>query len=259
LRGLRIVRPISKSIRIAASRQPTLRYPWDGELAEPRGDHLKIAIVNAADKIGIELFEFPKHVTPENNLEYWKTGIFHFCITDPDVEQLARKTVEPVANSACPSDIIIQGGNRTAWFTARIPGQHNRDLLALLRADLLRGRLPIKAGRRPQTGVSATVRFTEGIKSAVSGPRALLPSRVGEFLRFCLSLVMHARADAQVPFECCRQLMRLLFDNGGSSLVSEAAQGRNTTLSRSPPTGLGQSLDRFTSGCRATAVPRYSD
>jgi len=29
-----------------------------------------------------------------NNFEYWKTGVFHFCVQDPDVEGLAAKIIE---------------------------------------------------------------------------------------------------------------------------------------------------------------------
>ena len=29
-----------------------------------------------------------------DNFEYWKTGIFHFCVQDPDVEGLAERIVE---------------------------------------------------------------------------------------------------------------------------------------------------------------------
>lgn len=29
--------------------------------------------------------------SPKNNFEYWKIGIFHFCVQDPDVEGLAQK------------------------------------------------------------------------------------------------------------------------------------------------------------------------
>lgn len=54
----------------------------------------RIAHLSTADKIGIELFEFPNAERRENNLEYWKTGIFHFCVQDPDVEGLVRKIVE---------------------------------------------------------------------------------------------------------------------------------------------------------------------
>ncbi len=53
----------------------------------------KIAHLATSDKIGIELFEFPNNEAPENNFEYWKTGIFHFCVQDPDIERLVEKIV----------------------------------------------------------------------------------------------------------------------------------------------------------------------
>ena len=43
---------------------------------------------------------------PENNFEYWKTGIFHFCVQDPDVEGLAEKIVAAGGKSACPNPVI---------------------------------------------------------------------------------------------------------------------------------------------------------
>lgn len=30
---------------------------------------------------------------PENNFEYWKTGVFHFWVQDPNVEELAERIV----------------------------------------------------------------------------------------------------------------------------------------------------------------------
>lgn len=53
----------------------------------------RIAHLSTADKVGIELFEFPETETPENNFEYWKVGIFHFCVQDPDVEGLVEQIV----------------------------------------------------------------------------------------------------------------------------------------------------------------------
>ncbi|UOQ83429.1 lactoylglutathione lyase family protein [Gracilibacillus salinarum] len=53
----------------------------------------RIAHLSTSDKVGIEMFEFANNETPENNFEYWKTGIFHFCVQDPDVEGLAEKIV----------------------------------------------------------------------------------------------------------------------------------------------------------------------
>ncbi len=54
----------------------------------------RIAHLSTGDKIGIELFEFPHNEKPENNFEYWKTGIFHFCIQDPDIEGMVQKIIE---------------------------------------------------------------------------------------------------------------------------------------------------------------------
>lgn len=54
----------------------------------------KIAHMATSDKIGVEIFEFPNACKPDNNFEYWKSGVFHFAIQDPDIEGLVRKIVE---------------------------------------------------------------------------------------------------------------------------------------------------------------------
>ncbi|MDG5472294.1 lactoylglutathione lyase family protein [Jeotgalibacillus sp. ET6] len=54
-------------------------------------EEFRIAHLSTGDKIGIELFEFPQSEKPDNNFEYWKTGIFHFCVQDPDIEGLVKK------------------------------------------------------------------------------------------------------------------------------------------------------------------------
>lgn len=54
----------------------------------------RIAHLATGDKVGVELFEFPQNEKPENNFEYWKTGIFHFCIQDPNIEELVEKIIE---------------------------------------------------------------------------------------------------------------------------------------------------------------------
>lgn len=53
----------------------------------------KIAHLSTGDRIGVELFEFDNQEQPENNFEYWKTGIFHFCVQDPNLEELVEKIV----------------------------------------------------------------------------------------------------------------------------------------------------------------------
>jgi lactoylglutathione lyase family protein len=53
----------------------------------------RIAHLSTGDRIGVELFQFPNQKNPEDNFEYWRTGVFHFCVQDPNVEELADKIV----------------------------------------------------------------------------------------------------------------------------------------------------------------------
>ena len=43
--------------------------------------------------IGLELFQLldPPHERREPSLEYWKSGFFHICVTDPNIEELATR------------------------------------------------------------------------------------------------------------------------------------------------------------------------
>ena len=54
---------------------------------------LSIAHLSTAEGIGIELFQFhkPKSTRRKQNFDYAKTGIFHICVTDPDIHGLAKK------------------------------------------------------------------------------------------------------------------------------------------------------------------------
>ena len=53
----------------------------------------RIAHLSTGDRVGVELFQFRQQVNPEDNFEYWKTGVFHFCVQDPNVEELAERIV----------------------------------------------------------------------------------------------------------------------------------------------------------------------
>lgn len=63
---------------------------------------LRIAHLSTADRVGIELFEFQGNYAPEDNLDYRRHGVFHFCVQDPDVEGLARKIVEAGGKQRMP-------------------------------------------------------------------------------------------------------------------------------------------------------------
>ncbi len=70
----------------------------------------RIAHLSTGDRVGVELFEFPNNEPRDNNLEYWKTGTFHFCVQDPDVEELVEK-------------IIAHGGKQRMPIRHYYPGE----------------------------------------------------------------------------------------------------------------------------------------
>ena len=63
------------------------------EVFGEKWEKFKIAHLSTGDRIGVEIFEFKNQENPKDNFEYWKTGIFHFCVQDPDVEGLAERIV----------------------------------------------------------------------------------------------------------------------------------------------------------------------
>jgi Glyoxalase/Bleomycin resistance protein/Dioxygenase superfamily len=50
-----------------------------------------VAHLSSANGVGIELFQFIKSAVevPANTFKYWRTGIFHFCLTARDIEAAA--------------------------------------------------------------------------------------------------------------------------------------------------------------------------
>lgn len=72
-------------------------------------EKFRIAHLSTGDRVGVEIFEFKAAAKPENNFEYWKTGVFHFCVQDPDVEGLAEKIVAAGENSGCRFVSIFRG------------------------------------------------------------------------------------------------------------------------------------------------------
>jgi lactoylglutathione lyase family protein len=62
----------------------------------------RIAHLSTSDKIGVELFEFPTKSKTDGKFEPFKTGLFHFCVQDPDIEGLAQKIVEAGGKQRMP-------------------------------------------------------------------------------------------------------------------------------------------------------------
>ncbi len=49
--------------------------------------------LNSGNQVGFEIIEYvePKAQRHQENFEYWKSGITHLCITDPNIEDLCNK------------------------------------------------------------------------------------------------------------------------------------------------------------------------
>ena len=57
-------------------------------------EEFEIAHMSTSDGIGIELFSFPHGVKEAPEFNPFNTGLFHFCIQDPNIEELIAKIVE---------------------------------------------------------------------------------------------------------------------------------------------------------------------
>ncbi len=70
----------------------------------------KIAHLSTVDGIGIELFEFPESISQKAEFNPYHLGVFHICIQDPDIEQLA-------------ATIVANGGKQRMPIREYYPGQ----------------------------------------------------------------------------------------------------------------------------------------
>lgn len=53
----------------------------------------EIAHLSTSDGIGIELFSFPNGVKKAPEFNPFNTGLFHFCVQDPEIENLVAEVV----------------------------------------------------------------------------------------------------------------------------------------------------------------------
>jgi lactoylglutathione lyase family protein len=56
-------------------------------------EEFEIAHMSTSDGIGVELFSFPHGVKEAPEFNPFNTGLFHFCIQDPNIEDLVAKIV----------------------------------------------------------------------------------------------------------------------------------------------------------------------
>ncbi|MFD0992952.1 lactoylglutathione lyase family protein [Tenacibaculum geojense] len=54
----------------------------------------KIAHLSTSDGIGVELFSFSNEIKEAPAFNPFNTGLFHFCIQDPNIEELVAKIVD---------------------------------------------------------------------------------------------------------------------------------------------------------------------
>ncbi|WP_405224132.1 lactoylglutathione lyase family protein [Dokdonia sp. Asnod1-B02] len=53
----------------------------------------EIAHLSTSDGIGVELFSFPNKDMKPSEFNPFNTGLFHFCVQDPNIEELIEKIV----------------------------------------------------------------------------------------------------------------------------------------------------------------------
>jgi catechol 2,3-dioxygenase-like lactoylglutathione lyase family enzyme len=59
----------------------------------PKLKKMKIAWLTSANQVGFEIIEYiePKAERRSDSFEYWKSGITHISVTDPDIEGLCKR------------------------------------------------------------------------------------------------------------------------------------------------------------------------
>jgi len=55
----------------------------------------RLELLTGPNGVCVEIFKFEEPVSQrKEGFEYWKTGIFHFAIIEPDIENLVRRIAE---------------------------------------------------------------------------------------------------------------------------------------------------------------------
>lgn len=79
------------------------------EAVKPGWKRVRMAHLSTADGIGIELFEFEGAKKTGKDYRYRESGIFHFALQDPDIEQLAKRIVEHGGKQTMPVREFVPG------------------------------------------------------------------------------------------------------------------------------------------------------
>jgi catechol 2,3-dioxygenase-like lactoylglutathione lyase family enzyme len=59
----------------------------------PNFRKMRMVWLSSGNQVGFEIFEYidPKAERRIDNFEYWKSGFFHICVTDPNIEELCKR------------------------------------------------------------------------------------------------------------------------------------------------------------------------
>ncbi len=74
----------------------SLRGKAAKDMHGPSLKKMRTVLLSSANQVGFEIFEYidPKAERRMDNFEYWKSGFFHICIIDFNIEQLCKKISE---------------------------------------------------------------------------------------------------------------------------------------------------------------------
>jgi catechol 2,3-dioxygenase-like lactoylglutathione lyase family enzyme len=84
----------------------------------PKLRKMLLCHMSSANGVGFELFQFiePKTELREDNFEYWKTGVFHISVTDPDIEELSQRIVASGGKKRTDVLELVEGSGRKICF-----------------------------------------------------------------------------------------------------------------------------------------------
>jgi catechol 2,3-dioxygenase-like lactoylglutathione lyase family enzyme len=82
-----------------------------GEILGPKARHMRQAHLMSANGTAVELFSFldPPYEEPDERFPWWRGGIWHFCVVDPDVSGLAARIEAAGGRQRTPVREIFEG------------------------------------------------------------------------------------------------------------------------------------------------------
>ena len=82
-----------------------------GRVFGPRCKHMRAVMLDVGEGAALELFQFvdPPYEQPDDDFAWWRGGIFHFCVIEPDVAGLAERIVAAGGRQLSPVQAMNEG------------------------------------------------------------------------------------------------------------------------------------------------------